>query len=80
MTNKLALNLSPKSDLEGVRCEIIAGSVLHPVCDADKAWNEANNRAARIIDLYIQGRGLFQQPGKEPSDGSQHNEANTASR
>ena len=62
---ELVLNLEPKTDLEGVRCEILAGSVMFPKNDADQAWNAANQRAARIIDLYIKGNGLFQQPDKK---------------
>lgn len=49
-----------KKALRGARTEIIAGGVLLPITDADKAWNRANERAARIIDGYLRGEGLFQ--------------------
>jgi len=65
MSTKIDLELQPKTDLEGIRCEILAGSVMFPKNDADAAWNAASQRAARIIDLYIRGRGLFQQPDKD---------------
>jgi hypothetical protein len=46
--------------LDGCRKEIIAGSVLTPLTAEDRAWNEANKRAVRIIESYIQRKGLFQ--------------------
>lgn len=46
--------------LDGCKKEILAGSVLMPISEADRAWNEANNRAVRIIETYIQRNGLFQ--------------------
>lgn len=50
--------------LDGIKTEIIAGSVLRPKNDGDRAWNDANRRSAGIIDNYISGKGLFQLPTK----------------
>lgn len=46
--------------LKGIKSEVMAGCVLSPKDDADRAWNDANRRAARIISQYIKGAGLFQ--------------------
>lgn len=46
--------------LKGIKSEIVAGSVLLPKDDADRAWNDANMRAARILSHYIEGKGMFQ--------------------
>lgn len=54
-----------KTALIGIKAEITAGSVLLPRDDADRAWNDANRRACKIIDRYISGNGIFQtQKGK----------------
>ena len=45
---------------KGVQTELKAGSVLFPQSEADRAWNDANARACRIIDLYKRGDGIFQ--------------------
>lgn len=47
--------------LEGLRKEIVAGKVLFPQNDAERSWNLCADRAVRILDLYKQGEGLFQQ-------------------
>ena len=44
----------------GMKTEIGAGGVLIPKSDADRAWNSANERAIRIIEMYEQNNGLFQ--------------------
>ena len=60
--NKSKLNdgLYGPEALKGLKSEIMAGSVLVPKTDEDRAWNEANKRAARIVSHYIEGKGLFQ--------------------
>lgn len=51
--------------LEGARSEIVAGGVLIPRTDIDRAYNEAIFRAARIIEEYKKGKGLFQLTDKD---------------
>lgn len=46
--------------LKGIQTEIVAGSVLFPKSEAERAWNDANRRAKDIIQMYINGNGLFQ--------------------
>ena len=46
---------------EGAITEIRAGEVLIPKSEADKAWNDASERAISICGNYQRGRGLFQQ-------------------
>lgn len=74
--NKINKNKQPKSKiapeqssqvqtmvskaLDGLRTEIIAGKVLVPKNAEDIAWNRANDRAVRILDMYRKGEGLFQ--------------------
>lgn len=50
-----------ENDFEGIATEIRAGKVLSPKNDADTAWNNASDRAIRIIKKYGRGEGLFQQ-------------------
>lgn len=50
-----------KNDFDHIITEINAGCVLVPKTEIDKAWNEACNRACRIVRLYCNGQGLFQQ-------------------
>jgi len=45
--------------VEGIKSEIMAGSVLFPKNEGDKAWNNANKRAVSIINKYLAGEGLF---------------------
>ena len=59
-SGKLELRDQDKVVLRGIKSEIIAGSVLAPKTLMDRAWNDANMRAGRIIDRYIAGEGLFQ--------------------
>jgi hypothetical protein len=47
--------------LEGIRKEIVAGKVMVPVDGEGRGWNGASDRAVRILDMYREGRGLFQQ-------------------
>lgn len=54
--------------LEGARSEIIAGGVLIPKSDADRAYNDACFRAARIIEKYKKGGGLFQAEEKKEGE------------
>lgn len=49
-----------KEALKGARSEIVAGSVLFPRSEEDRAWNNANQRAGRILEKYMKGEGLFQ--------------------
>ena len=49
-----------KEWLKGIQTEIGAGQVLAPKCDADEAWNNACQRAMRIVKHYETGDGLFQ--------------------
>ena len=49
-----------KNDYDFIIKEITAGMVLVVKTDADKAWNNASLRAIRIINLYKEGKGLFQ--------------------
>ena len=45
---------------EQIRAEVIAGAVLIPVNDLDRAWNRATVRACDITKTYKAGKGLFQ--------------------
>ncbi len=49
-----------KRHIEMMRSEIIAGSILFPKTDVDRAWNQANQRAGDIIAGYLIGEGLSQ--------------------
>lgn len=61
MRAKDIMNLpEPQRSLQGLRNEILAGKVLLPKNEADLAWNNCADRALRIIDSYIAGKGLFQ--------------------
>ena len=46
--------------LNGLRSEIIAGKVLVPKTNADRAWNDCADRAVGILNAYRRGEGLFQ--------------------
>jgi hypothetical protein len=46
--------------LEAIRIEISAGKVLIPRYDAERAHNNACDRAIAIIKNYAEGYGLFQ--------------------
>jgi hypothetical protein len=46
--------------LHSVLTEITAGMVLNPLTEGDKIWNDAHQRARKIIISYKEGRGLFQ--------------------
>ena len=54
-----------KNTLHGIRTEILAGKALIIKNTDDKVWNEACDRAIRIVDQYIAGEGLFQQKDVE---------------
>lgn len=49
-----------KKAIEGAMKEIVAGSILRPFNDQERAWNDANARATRILSAYLKGEGLFQ--------------------
>jgi hypothetical protein len=51
---------SVRDEFAGAVTEIIAAKVLHPRSEADRAWNDASDRAARLVKAYIAGDGLFQ--------------------
>jgi len=55
-----AISDEMKRVLNGIRTEIVAGSVTFPKTEDDRLWNRANDRAVRIIDGYLRGEGLFQ--------------------
>lgn len=44
----------------GAMDEIMAGGVMCPANDADRAYNEAGKRANRILNSYAKGKGLLQ--------------------
>ena len=46
--------------LRNIRTEIGAGKVLFPKTEAERAHNNACDRANTIISNYAQGFGLFQ--------------------
>lgn len=46
--------------LRNITTEIGAGMVLFPRSDAERAHNNACERANKIISNYIEGYGLFQ--------------------
>jgi hypothetical protein len=46
--------------LEGAITEISAGRVLVPRTPEDRTWNDASERAMRILERYKHGEGLFQ--------------------
>lgn len=60
----MKISKATKIALDGARSEIIAGGVLIPKSSEDKTWNAANLRAAKIIDSYLKGEGLFQMKTK----------------
>lgn len=47
--------------LGGLRSEIVAGSVMFAKNEGDQIHNAATARAARLVQQYLEGRGLFQQ-------------------
>lgn len=47
--------------LHSVLTEITASMVLNPKNDEDRVWNEAIQKTRRIIMLYKEGKGFFQQ-------------------
>ena len=49
-----------KNDYEGMITEIGAGKVLACNAEADYTWNNACDRAVRIIRRYQDGEGLWQ--------------------
>lgn len=46
--------------LRNIKTEIGAGKVLFPTTDTEHAYNNACDRAISIIQLYVEGCGLFQ--------------------
>lgn len=46
---------------EWIKSEIVAGKCLVARSEGEKAWNNACDRACRIIGQYEKGKGLFQQ-------------------
>ena len=53
------VEITPKH-IKGAIAEIVAGAVLDPKSDIDRAWNAATFRAEEILQKYIIGDGLFQ--------------------
>lgn len=51
--------ITPKH-IEGAITEIRAGKVLLPRDEAARAWNNASDRAIRILRNYQTGNGIFQ--------------------
>jgi len=49
-----------KKALQGLRTEIVAGKILFPQTEVDRAWNSCADRALRILDKYAKGEGLLQ--------------------
>lgn len=58
--SKKEVSKEVKDVLGWIRTEIIAGGVLIPTSEAEKAWNSANERAVSILEKYKEGEGLFQ--------------------
>jgi hypothetical protein len=46
--------------LKGIKSEIVAGGILNVKSSQDESYNMAIMRAGRILDRYIEGKGLFQ--------------------
>ena len=46
--------------LKAITTEIGAGMVMFPKTREEQAWNNASERANRIVDDYAEGIGLFQ--------------------
>jgi hypothetical protein len=57
----MAPNQETIQTLKAIECEIVCGKVLFPKSDAERAWNDACDRASAIITNYRDGVGLFQQ-------------------
>jgi hypothetical protein len=53
-------DVNERKEFEGAITEITAGKVLGVKSEVDQAWNNASDRAIRIIKQYIDGKGLFQ--------------------
>lgn len=49
-----------RAEFKGAQTEIGIGKVLVGTTEADRAWNNACDLAIRIIQRYINGKGLFQ--------------------
>ena len=49
-----------KKVLDYILTEITAGMAMIPKNEQDKVWNDAHARCKRIINLYKDGKGLFQ--------------------
>jgi hypothetical protein len=49
-----------RAQFEGAITEIGAGRVLVPSTPEERAYNNACERAMRIVESYIRGEGLFQ--------------------
>ena len=49
-----------KTDFDHIITEIMAGKVLMPKTEAERAHNNACDRANSIVAMYRDGRGLFQ--------------------
>ncbi len=58
MDNKI--KKAVKENLLWIQTEIVAGKVLAPNTKREEGWNSAHDRTLRVIDNYIEGRGLFQ--------------------
>jgi hypothetical protein len=49
-----------RREFSGALTEIVAGKVLLPKSDEEHAWNNASDRAIKIVTSYILDEGLFQ--------------------
>jgi hypothetical protein len=58
--------MKQKTAIEGAMTEIGAGRCLFPKTEVDRMWNEATNRALRILERYKNGEGLFQAASAQP--------------
>ncbi len=52
VTSTMDLDVYTKINFEAVRRDLIAGKVILPTTEADRAWNCACDRALRIMDLH----------------------------
>lgn len=54
-----------KQIAEWLKTELRSGMVLAPKNAADVAWNDAHQRAIRLVKKYAEGKGLFQVTAKQ---------------
>lgn len=60
VSNGTQSNVS-SSVYDGLKTEITASKLMFSADEYAKGWNEAMNKALRIIQSYREGKGLFQQ-------------------